>query len=88
MFASIKELKDQLSSYIDRVQHGEELIITLHKHPIAKIIPLTEPISEKKIIRKKFFAEIQTLHKHLKNKVSPETPLSKLVIEKRKEERY
>lgn len=37
---NIAELKDQLSSFLQRVRAGEELIIRDRNLPIAKIVPL------------------------------------------------
>lgn len=40
--AGIKELKTRLSSYIDRVRHGEEVVITEHGKEVALIIPISK----------------------------------------------
>ncbi len=37
----IKELKSKLSSYIDKVEHGEEVMITERGREIAVVIPIT-----------------------------------------------
>jgi prevent-host-death family protein len=37
----IKELKEKLSGYLDRVRHGEEIIVTDRGKEIAKVIPLS-----------------------------------------------
>lgn len=37
----IKELKAKLSSYVDRVQHGEEVVITEHGKEVALVIPIS-----------------------------------------------
>ena len=39
---NIAELKDQLSSFLQRVRAGEEIIIRDRNLPIAKIVPLHE----------------------------------------------
>jgi len=39
---NIAELKDRLSSYLQRVRAGEELVIRDRKLPIAKIVPLRD----------------------------------------------
>lgn len=38
----VKELKARLSSYIDRVSHGEEVIITEHGKEVALVVPITK----------------------------------------------
>jgi len=37
----IKELKTRLSSYVDRVRHGEEVVITEHGKEVALVIPIS-----------------------------------------------
>jgi prevent-host-death family protein len=37
----IKELKEKLSGYLDRVRHGEEIIVTDRGKEIAKVIPVS-----------------------------------------------
>jgi len=40
--ASIRELRARLSEYIRKVQAGETVTISVHKRPVAKIVPLKE----------------------------------------------
>jgi prevent-host-death family protein len=40
MHVPIRDLKDRLSEYLRLVSEGEEVIVTLHKKPIAKIVPV------------------------------------------------
>lgn len=37
----IKELKARLSSYVDKVRHGEEVVITEHGKDVALVIPIS-----------------------------------------------
>jgi prevent-host-death family protein len=37
----IKELKEKLSGYLDRVRHGEEIIVTDRGKEIAKVVPIS-----------------------------------------------
>lgn len=46
--AGIKDLKAKLSSYIDKVNKGEQIIITEHGREVAIIIPIS---NERKAIR-------------------------------------
>jgi prevent-host-death family protein len=36
---NVRELRDNLASYLSQVSHGGEITITSHGKPIAKIIP-------------------------------------------------
>jgi prevent-host-death family protein len=38
----VAELKDQLSRHLRAVEAGEELIVTDHDRPIARIVPVEE----------------------------------------------
>ena len=42
---NIHDAKTNLSRIIDRVEHGEEIIISRAGHPVAKVIPLTRRVS-------------------------------------------
>jgi len=42
---NIHEAKTQLSRIIDRVEHGEEIVISRAGTPVAKVIPLTRRVS-------------------------------------------
>jgi prevent-host-death family protein len=37
----IKELKTKLSSYIDKVRHGEKVVITEHGKEVALVMPIS-----------------------------------------------
>lgn len=41
--ASISRLKTHLSGYLKKVKKGNELLITEHNKPVAKIIPFDPP---------------------------------------------
>ena len=36
----VRELKDKLSSYLDAVKQGQEIIVTDHGKPVARLVPL------------------------------------------------
>lgn len=38
----VRELRDQLSSYLDRVRHGEQIEVTDRGRPVAMLIPLPD----------------------------------------------
>ena len=35
------EAKNKLSALLDQVAHGEEIVITKHGKPVAKLVPIT-----------------------------------------------
>ena len=42
--------KTHLSNLLNKVQQGEEFIITRRNHPVAKLMPLQDKVHEKKTI--------------------------------------
>jgi prevent-host-death family protein len=42
---NIHDAKTNLSRIIERVEHGEEIIISRAGHPVAKVIPLTRKVN-------------------------------------------
>jgi prevent-host-death family protein len=40
--AGIRDLRDHLSRYLDRVKAGEELTVTDRGRPIARLVPVSE----------------------------------------------
>jgi prevent-host-death family protein len=47
---SVAELKSKLSRYLAAVKNGKEIIVTSHRHSIARIIPAEKTATELKII--------------------------------------
>lgn len=39
--ANISELKNKLSHYLDRVKHGETIVVMDRNTPVARIVPLS-----------------------------------------------
>jgi prevent-host-death family protein len=37
---SVAQLKSKLSQYLAAVKNGKEIVVTSHRHPIARIIPM------------------------------------------------
>jgi len=37
---SVAELKSKLSHYLAAVRRGKEIVVTSHRHPIARIVPV------------------------------------------------
>jgi len=43
MNVAVRELKDHLSEYLKRARNGEEIVITSHGKPVARLAPLPSP---------------------------------------------
>ena len=44
---NIHDAKTNLSRIIERVEHGEEIIISRAGHPVAKVVPLTSKVDRR-----------------------------------------
>ncbi len=76
--AGIKDARQHLTEYLSRVQKGEEIIISKRDEPIAKITPIRKKVKRKLESHKELRASI----------IAKGKPLSKIVIDSRKEEAY
>jgi prevent-host-death family protein len=47
---SVAALKNNLSGYLAAVKKGKELIITSHRHPVARLLPVAKTTDDLKII--------------------------------------
>jgi prevent-host-death family protein len=47
---SVATLKSNLSRYLAAVKRGKEIVVTSHRHAIARIIPMERAVSDLKII--------------------------------------
>jgi len=47
---SVAALKANLSRYLETVKRGKEIVVTSHKHSIARIIPVEKNAEDLKII--------------------------------------
>lgn len=43
---NIATLKEKLSYYLKVVQRGQEIVVTSHRHQVARIVPAAAPLSE------------------------------------------
>lgn len=43
---SVAILKEKLSYYLNLVKSGEEIVVTSHRHKVARILPTTGPSAE------------------------------------------
>ena len=43
---NVATLKEKLSHYLGLVKSGEEVVVTSHRHPVARILPSTAPSAQ------------------------------------------
>lgn len=75
----VNKVREQLAKYLTEAERGEEVIITRHNKPIAKLVNYQEPETKKK------FPDMDEFRKKIKVKGKP---LSETVIEMRRNARY
>jgi prevent-host-death family protein len=46
---SVATLKSKLSQYLEAVQKGQEIIVTSHQHPVARLLPLEKSPAAREI---------------------------------------
>lgn len=49
MDVNVYAAKTQLSRLLERVQGGEEVVITRHGKPVAKLVPISRPARPRKL---------------------------------------
>lgn len=43
---NVATLKEKLSHYLGLVKMGQEVVVTSHRHPVARILPSTSPTAQ------------------------------------------
>ena len=81
----IRVLRDNLSRYISRVREGEEVIVTDHGKPVARIAPLDQPgLLERLVAGGVVTLPLDRERTSPDRRVRPTAPVSPLIIEDRR----
>jgi prevent-host-death family protein len=67
------EAKTHLSELIARAERGEEVVITRHNKPVAKIVPIREVSPELVARRLEIIAEMQRIGREMEARGGPVT---------------
>lgn len=67
------EAKTHLSELIARAERGEEVIITRHNRPVAKLVPISEVSPELVSKRRQIAAEMQAIGREVEARGGPIT---------------
>lgn len=67
------EAKTHLSELVARVEQGEEVIITRHNKPVAKLVPISEVSPELVARRRAIAAEMQAAGREIEARGGPVT---------------
>jgi len=85
--ASIRAVKDRFSEFVRLARRGEEIIVTSHDKPVAKLVPVSPQDIERTTSRQALLDELEELRGSLAGRCSG-LPLSQTVIDLRKGARY
>lgn len=67
------EAKTHLSELIARAERGEEVIITRHNKPVAKLVPINEVPADLVARRRRALAELQDIGRRMAARGGPIT---------------
>ena len=67
------EAKTHLSEYVARAERGEEVIITRHNKPVAKLVPINEVPADLIARRRQALAELQDIGRRMVERGGPIT---------------
>jgi prevent-host-death family protein len=65
------EAKTHLSELVARAEQGEEVIITRHNKPVAKLVPISEVSPELVARRRKIFEELKAIGREIEKRGGP-----------------
>jgi prevent-host-death family protein len=83
--AGIRDLRDHLSSYLERVQAGEELIVTDRGRPVARLVPVDSEKTFDRLVGEGLVVPAATRGRDRPTtRVAAAGPVSELVAEQRR----
>ena len=81
----IRELKNHLSSYVDRVQRGEEFVVTDRGRPVARLVPADGATDRlQQLIDAGLARPPARRDRRMPTRVRPAAPVSDLIIDERR----
>jgi prevent-host-death family protein len=81
----VRELKNNLSRYVDRVSHGDEVVVTEHGRPVARLLRVDEPTDRlHELIVAGLVRPPKTITRRLPKAIKAAGPVSDLVADQRR----
>ena len=59
MEANVTEIRQNFASYLAQIQAGEEITITQHGKPVARLVPAVDEKARKKADAEAYFAKLR-----------------------------
>ena len=85
MDVGVRDLRNNLSGYLDQVKDGAEVIVTEHGRPVARLVPLEgEGVLDRLIREGKVRPARRPKRKLAPPRITPTEPVSPLVAEQRR----
>ena len=83
MDVGIRELRTHLSRYVERVKEGEEITVTEHGRPVARLVPLNGERKIDRLIREGVVIPARSRTGWLPEPIKAKGTVSDIVIEQR-----
>lgn len=80
----VSELRNRPSAYLGRVSNGEELIVTYHGKPVARVIPVEQPRPYDRLVAEGFIEPSKTERTRSAKRVKADGSVSELVGHQRR----
>ena len=84
MEVGVRELRDNLSRYLDRVQDGEEVVVTDRGRAIARVLPINGERTLDRLVREGQVAPAKNRTRRRPTPVKTSGPVSDLIAEERR----
>ena len=84
MEVGVRELRDNLSRYLDRVQDGEEVVVTDRGRAIARVLPISGERMLDRLVREGRVAPAKNCTRRRPTPVKTSGPVSDLIAEERR----
>ena len=84
MEVGIRELRDHLSRYLERVQRGEEVVVTDHGRAIARVLPMSGERTIDRLIAQGLVTPAKQPKRKRPRPLRTAGPVSDLVAEQRR----
>lgn len=81
----IRELRNHLSAFLDRVRAGEEVVVTDRGTPVARLLPVGRDSAYDRLVREGLVAPAKaTSRSRPRRREEPSAPISDLVAGQRR----
>jgi len=84
MDVGIRDLRAGLSRYVERVKQGEEIVVTEHGRPVARLLPMNGERKIDRLIREGVVIPARSRTGWLPEPIKTKGTVSDIVIEQRR----